>query len=166
MFQNKSIGVVVLKIFQYFVEYISYSFYSFFIIELFAICVIIVTGSGFEKLFIKTFISTLPLNLGAEKGTFTIGNREVMQIMAFWALVVMMVSKIFEKIVKIKINYGVYYTIFTMLHVVAVIRLWNVDGMWLIILFFYTNSLVCNLIYRGIKKASNWIQNIFGWYFE
>lgn len=159
-----SILVLVLKILQYFLDYISYFFYSFLMIESFAICMMIVIDSGFEQQFIKLFFNIFPTNFGLESGTFSVGSKEILQIMALWNLVVMVLGKILGKIIKVKINRIVYFVAFTLLHIVAIIRLWNVSGAWSSIAFFYFNSIVGYFIFLGIKKGVKAVQRLIEWY--
>lgn len=162
MLSNNLVGVLFVRIAAFILDYITYFPYTFFIIEIFAIALMIVTNTGLETVFIQLISYTPTLNYDG-RSSFQMGTNEVLQFMTFWSFVLLIVSKVLKKITSFSINMPTLFVIFSIYHLIALIRLWNIPDMSSIVVFFYVASILNFVMYRVGQFVKNYFLKIINY---
>jgi len=114
----------------------------------------VTTNSGFEKVVISLLTYT-PFQEYFGKATIFLGIKEIVSIFTFWSLVIFIINLILSKLIpsKLIINTSLFFFLLsTMLHLVVIIRQFEVRGILSTIIALYILSLVAWFFYKQVNK--------------
>ncbi|MFH0864432.1 MAG: hypothetical protein V1858_05105 [Candidatus Gottesmanbacteria bacterium] len=133
---GKTLPVILFNLFDSFLTFITAPFYVFLILEVTTVAFMVVIGIGAEKILIWFIANTPTLGING-RGTFDMGIEDVVKFFSFWSIVIFILLKIAEIIIKIRIPLKAPFAILTILHIMALLKFWNQKDMYPVIFIFY-----------------------------
>ena len=156
MNKNNIIISLFARLTSYVLRYVSSFFFTYLICEMLTIIIMLTTNSGFEKVIVLLLIYT-PFQESFGKGTVVLGAKEVVSIFSFWSLVIFIATLVVGKLFPRKLTFNtslLFFCFFTILHLVAIVRLFNIRGILPVIIVLYIFSLVAWFFYKIINKLA------------
>ena len=161
MKQNFS-AFVVAQIIGQLLSYISFVFLTFVVVEIVFIVLVLTLETPLLKLFLLMISYTPTLGIGG-RGTFALGQAEIMQFFLFWSLIAKIAGDVAKRFIKIRIKRLYLFTAFTALHVLAFVKIGQQDSRtFLAMTIFYFMSIFSYYLYKKFAGYSEVVLKFFG----